>query len=140
MTIPWSESQDGDPTYAPLSVIIEAAKPGVFPRETPSLITSYGFTFSRAAGQATPEQLLGEDPLRIRALITTNVVYYIGNKKDFSTVTGTLPSTGTSSTGMRVPTAVPVFEVKSQDEIWVAYTAPTELGVWVERRVPGGTR
>lgn len=138
MTIPWSETQDGDPTFAPMEVIIASVKDGAFPKETPSQVYGYGFTVSRPAG-APPEAVLGEDPLRISAMFMTNLVFYLGEKKDFSSINTTLPATGTAGTGARIPTGLNApFKTAAQNELWVAFTGATDITVWVERRVPGG--
>ena len=85
--------------------------------------------------------LLNEDPTRLRALIFTSAVCFVGDPEQMSGVTAQLPSTGSGGPGARIPAAAnsPIV-LNTQTEVWVAFTAATEIGVWVEREVPGGAR
>lgn len=138
MTVPWAEAQIGDPSVQPIDVIITK---DLTKSETPSQVYSYGFTISRTAADGPTAVLLEEDPLRIRALITTNLVFFIGDKKSMSNVQAVLPATGSGGPGIRIPTGLSSpFPIMGQNEMWAAFTGVTDVGVLIERRIPGGVK
>lgn len=124
----------------PIPVIIQAPLPPGFHRvETPSQISSYGFTLSKVVGDLSAMQLIGEDPLRIALFVIPSAIVYIGSKKEMMGAP-LIPATGSNGPGMRLPAVTNAFPIRGTDEVWIGFTAAVEVGVWVERRVPGGVR
>jgi hypothetical protein len=103
-------------------------------------IEGYGFTISHLATDTNPTQpLLSADPLRTRAIITSNTsASFIGTPEQMSNISAPLGGTDPGP-GARLPSGVTWLEVRSQGEIWVGFTSGAcQVGVWVERRVPRG--
>jgi hypothetical protein len=134
MTIP----HDAPPELGilPVHIVSDQTRPS----RTNSLVRGYGFTISRGAGDAPVMPLLNEDPMRIRALIMTNLVCYIGDPEQMSSITAQMGATD-AGPGARIPTALSSpYEIQTQAEVWAGFTGVTALSVWIERLVPGGMR
>lgn len=139
MTIPWQDQPYE--TAVPIPVIIQEPLPPGFHRiETPPLVTGYGFTVSRVAGDNfSAVAFLSEDPLRTAVKVLCSAVVYLGSKKQMLGQ-GQMATNGTNGPGMRIPAASSsMFVINSTDEIWIGFTGTVEVSAWVERRVPGGT-
>jgi len=97
-------------------------------------IIGHGYTLE--PGNFLPFQILAEDPTRVRAFITTNQLFWMGDKQQMMSANNP-PSTGSAGPGARMVTGTSFMEVHAQNEIWgVPGTATLSLGVWVERRIP----
>jgi hypothetical protein len=105
--------------------------------ESNETIETSGFTFSRGA-TAKAEQLLSEDPARVRALIQADTIVFIGSRNQMAAINGIVPNAGGNGPGARLLNTTPFIEIKGTNELWIAYTAATEVGVVVERRVTRG--
>ena len=105
------------------------------------LIEGYGFTISHTAGDANLTQpLLAEDIFRTRAVIFANsAAAFIGTPEQMSSIS-TAPAGTDPGPGCRLPAGAIGTEIYSQAEVWVAFTAVCQIGVWVERKVPRGVR
>lgn len=100
-------------------------------------IETTGFTLSRGAG-ARAEQLLAEDPTRVRALVQTNAYVFLGSRNQMGSINSTVPATGGNGPGALVAPGTLFVEITGINELWIAFTGAAEVGVIIERRVPRG--
>lgn len=131
MTYPEGNVTDNSPV--PVAI---GGKVKVTVEEEYEIITS-GFTYSRPAGSKA-EQLLPEDANRVCAYIQCDAIIFIGTKNQMASINGNVPNAGNSGPGGRILNVSPFLPLHGINELWVAYTAATEVGVIVERRVPRG--
>lgn len=103
-----------------------------------SFIDGAGFTL-RIEATDGPTKLLSEDPLRLRAWITSNVGLHIGTRQSLSTLSG-LIGVNTNTPGARLDSSAAAVEIKAQSEVWGIVEAAGLVGVWVERKTIRSTR
>jgi len=106
-------------------------------------IVGDGFTVVLLAGDSQGQGarlLLPADPTRVVAWVQTDTICFVGTKSQMTSVNGLL-NNASSGPGTRILNTAPFFPIRATNEIWVAFSAaPTLLGVWVERRIPGGVK
>lgn len=105
--------------------------------ESDETIETSGFTLSRGAN-AKAEQLLSEDPKRVRALIQTNAYVFLGSRNQMSSINNQVPATGGNGPGALVAPGTLFVEITGTNELWIAYTGAAEVGVLIERKVRRG--
>jgi hypothetical protein len=93
-----------------------------------------GSGFSISTTGADKQMILPQDPLRIRAFLTTDAVIYVGVKS------GVLGDSGFATTNInhqaaRLPISAYPYEIRSQNEVWIGTGGAANVGIWIERRV-----